>query len=421
VIVLPLVLLGLLVAPASAQMLRHGGEHGGEAAPAPLGGGTAVGRWSFAADRLGRGRANWRSMAVMHMAMHDTLNAAEPRFARWAPAAPDEPPADGAAPLVAMAAAAYQVLLAFHQEDAAEEADPLFRAALAAEPTGPALHAGVRLGAAIGLATAARHPAPTAIPQPFPEGLGEGEWRPSPPFLVNGLVGDAKPFLFESAAALRGPPPPPLGSPRYVAEAEEVRRLGGGRSAERSAEQSEAARFWAYQSSQRNFIHLAADLLQEQPLPGGAWAEARLMSQLAAALADSFIVAWDEKRHWARWRPATAVKLGGGGVAADPLWEPFLGTPPHPDYPSGHAADCAAGARVLEGVFGTPRGTVAYSAIDLRTPTTRRFPDFAAIAGECAESRIWAGAHFRAANEEGQRIGAIIARRALESVPALAR
>src|SRR5687768_17087576 len=58
VIVLPLVLLGLLVAPASAQMLRHGGEHGGEAAPAPLGGGTAVGRWSFATDRLGRGRAN---------------------------------------------------------------------------------------------------------------------------------------------------------------------------------------------------------------------------------------------------------------------------------------------------------------------------------------------------------------------------
>ena len=86
----------------------------------------------------------------MHIAMHDALNAAEPRFARWAPAAPDEPPADGASPLVAMAAAAYQVLLARHQEDAAEEADPLFRAALAAEPAGAAVDAAIRLGAAIG-------------------------------------------------------------------------------------------------------------------------------------------------------------------------------------------------------------------------------------------------------------------------------
>jgi PAP2 superfamily len=412
-----LVLLALLAPPASAQMLRHGGE----APPPPPATGTPVGRWSVAADRLGRGAANWRSMAVMHIAMHDALNAAEPRFARWAPAAPDEPPADGASPLVAMAAAAYQVLLARHQEDAAEEADPLFRAALAAEPAGPAVDAAIRLGAAIGLAAAARHPAPATLPQPFPEGHGPGQWRPTPPFLMNGLVGDAKPLLFESAADVRGPPPPPLGSPRSVADAEEVRRLGGARSAERTAEQSEAARFWAYQSSQRNFVHLAVNLLQERPLAGGNWAEARLMSQLAAALADSFVLAWNEKRHWAWWRPVTALNLGSEGVPADPAWRPLFGTPPHPDYPSGHATDCATGAQVLEGVFGPPGGTAAYTAIDLRTPVTRRFPTFAAISVECAESRIWAGAHFRAANEEGRRLGAAIARRALASVPALAR
>src|SRR5215218_8717570 len=102
-----LVLLALLAPPASAQMLRHGGE----APPPPPATGTPVGRGSVAADRLGRGAANWRSMA-------------------------------------AMAAAAYQVLLARHQEDAAEEADPLFRAALAAEPAGPAVDAAIRLGAA---------------------------------------------------------------------------------------------------------------------------------------------------------------------------------------------------------------------------------------------------------------------------------
>ncbi len=64
-------------------------------------------------------------------------------------------------------------------------------------------------------------------------------------------------------------------------------------------------------------------------------------------------------------------------------------------------------------------GTVAYAAIDLRPPATRRFATFGALSSGCAESRIWAGAHFHAANEEGQRIGAQVARQALESVPPL--
>jgi hypothetical protein len=123
-----------VIGPASAQMLRHGGEP----APPPPVTGTPVCRWSLAADRLGRGNANWRTMAVMHIAMHDALNAVEPRFARWAPATPDEAAPHGASAPVAMAAAAYQVLLARHQENAAEEADALFRAAVAAEPPGPA-------------------------------------------------------------------------------------------------------------------------------------------------------------------------------------------------------------------------------------------------------------------------------------------
>ena len=121
------------------------------------------------------------------------------------------------------------------------------------------------------------------------------------------------------------------------------------------------------------------------------------------------------------WRPVTALNLGGAGVPADAHWRSLFGTPPHPDYPSGHAADCATGAHLLEGVFGSSHGTVAYSAVDLWAPTTRRFLTFAAVAGECAESRVWAGAHFRAAHEEGRRLGAVVARRTLESVPPLAR
>lgn len=406
--------------PAAAQM-GPGDMASAAGAEAPLAGG-AVTRWSLAADRLGRGAANWRTQAVMHKAMHDALNAAEPRYARWAPPASDEPPADGAAPLVAMAAAAYQVLLARHPEHAQAEADGLFREALREAPPSPAVDDGIRLGASIGLATVARHPAPIALPRPFPVGFEPGQWRPTPPFLQLGLVGDDKPMLFagKDGAELRGPPPPGLGDDGYREAVEEVRRLGGAVSAERTEGQRSAAYFWAYQSSQRGFVHLATTLLAERPLPGGAWDEARAMSQLTAALADSFVMAWEEKRHFAFWRPVTAINQGSEGVAADPRWEALIPTPPHPDYPSGHSADCSTGARVLEGVFGTAAAPFDYPAVDAQPPASRRFATFADAADECGDSRVWAGAHFRFASEEGLRIGTVVAAKALKSVPPLA-
>lgn len=404
-------------APASAQM--GPGDMAGVTPGTTLGG--VVTQWTMIADRLGRGNVNWRTQAVMHIAMHDALNAAEPRYARWAPPAAAEPPAAGAAPLVAMAAAAYQVLLARHPEHAPAEADPVFRAALAAAPSGDAADAGIRLGAAIGLAVAARYAASAGLPQQFPQGTAPGRWRPTPPLFQTGLVAPARPFTMESAAEVKGPPPPPLGSPRYIAEVEEVRRLGGRISQQRTAEQREATFFWASQSSQRGFVHLAVALMAARPLPGGAWDEARAMSQLTAALADAYMVSWEEKRYFAFWRPVTAINEGSEGVPADPGWEALLPTPPHPDYPSGHSADCSTGARVLERIFGADLGPIEYPAVGTDPPVMRRFASLAAAATECGDSRIWAGAHFRAASEEGLRLGAAIAGRAVASVPPLPR
>src|SRR5580658_3618493 len=73
-------------------------------------GGDAVTQWTLIGDYYGNGGANWHTLAIMQMAMHDAGNAAHPVFGRWWPAAADEPAADGANPEVAMAAAAAQVL-----------------------------------------------------------------------------------------------------------------------------------------------------------------------------------------------------------------------------------------------------------------------------------------------------------------------
>ncbi len=42
----------------------------------------AVADWTITADRLGHGNANWRTLAIMHQAMHDAVNAAVPIYAR---------------------------------------------------------------------------------------------------------------------------------------------------------------------------------------------------------------------------------------------------------------------------------------------------------------------------------------------------
>jgi hypothetical protein len=399
---------------ARAQML---GPHSAVPPAGPQGG--PVTAWTVAADMLGGGGVNWRTLAVMHIAMHDALNAVEPRYRRIMPPLPDEPA--GADPTVAMAAAAYQVLLARHPEHAANVADFLFRDTLSRTPPGPAQDAGIQLGGAIALAAFARYTPSTTPPKPFPASEEDGKWRPTPPFRQAALVGEAKPFLFDTLDVAYGPPPPALGSPEYIAAVEEVRRLGDDRPRGRNQDQTTAAEFWGRQTSQRNYLYLGMSLIADHPLEGGMWDEARAMAMLTMALADSYILAWEAKRHWSYWRPITAINQGGHGVQADPRWYPLLPTPPHPDYPSGHASDCAAGAHVLDALFGHRLTSVSYTAHDLRGTPSRTFPSLPASAEECAESRLWAGAHFRPANEEGLRIGRAIARRALEVVTPLTR
>lgn len=381
---------------------------------ADMRGGRVTG-WTFAANQVTGGPHNWRTLAIMHIAMHDALNAARPRYARIM--AGDLPEVGDADPLLAMAAAAYRVLLERHGEQAPLFADPLFRHAVAQTPPGSSLAAAQALGDAVGRMAVERYRPVGQTPMLFPASDQPGLWRPTPPFGYS-VVSENRGFLFTDLSVPRGPAPPGLGSAAFVAAAREVQRLGGARSTDRTPDQTEAARFWNLQNSQRGFLFLASRLIAERPMPGGVWAEARAMALLSMALADSYIVAWDMKRHYSFWRPYTAITEGGGGVEADPAWEPLLITPPHPDYPSGHAADCGTGAHLMQALFPDHPGPVRYVAVPDPAQPAREFPSFQAAAEECANSRLWAGVHFRFANDEGLRLGRSIAEAALRAVPA---
>ena len=183
-----------------------------------------------------------RIYAVMHLAVHDALNAIERRSQPYAFRPGRTLP--WASPDAAVAAASRDALVALIAElpgdfatacapgIARVEAD--YATAVAAIPAGGEKAAGLRLGraaAAAILAIRARDgaaEAPLADPD-FPQGTRPGEWRftPGSTFAFLPTWGGVTPFVLRDAAQFRPPPPYPLGSKRYADDFNEVKRLGG--------------------------------------------------------------------------------------------------------------------------------------------------------------------------------------------------
>jgi hypothetical protein len=403
-------------------------------------GGDAVTEWTLIGDYYGNAAANWRTLAVMQMAMHDALNAAHPVYGRWWSAAAGEPAADKANPEVAMAAAADEVLALLHPDRDAETA-AAFATIMARYPDDDAKAAGINLGKAIGRAAVERRAGDGFDNVRFFHGDdGAGRWRPTPALFATSPTNAIRPFLFTAVSEVPAVPPPTVGSPEYLKELAETRSLGALHSSERTADETADAFFWAHQTSQRGFVDLAVRLLAAHRPLGGVYAEARIMAELTAALADSAIITWNEKAKYSFWRPVTALRTqSADGVA----WTPLIETPPFPEYPSGHATDCYVGAGVLDAAFPNLTGTLVYLSSSHTEPLSgnaalpstiygmgqhaqselveapggseRRFSSLSAAAENCANSRIWAGAHFSAADVESKRLANIIVRQALST------
>jgi hypothetical protein len=125
------------------------------------------------------------------------------------------------------------------------------------------------------------------------------------------------------------------------------------------------------------------------------------------AMADGFIAGFADKYEHRFWRPETAIRAAveGGNplTAADPGWQPFLITPPVPDYPSTHTVLGWAAAEALITLFGDD---VPYNMTSLTLPgVMRRYRGFSRAAEENGLSRLYAGIHFRHAVNEGRRQG----------------
>ena len=409
------------------------------AAPA---GADPVTDWNIAAlEAAGAGGQNnvvsTRTLAMVHLAVHDALNSIERRYESYAHHGVAEPGAD---PAAAIATAARDVLTALvprygsaaQQARATELVERQYAATMASVADGPGRSRGVAAGrgAAASMLTVRERDGAFA-PSPYTPSTAIGRWRPTPnPTPANPPVpdpaaaagnqpamqpqwGQVTPFTLLTANQLRLPPPPALDGEAYARDYQEVQRVGGKASPARTADQAESVRFW-YEGSPQGWNRIAR--VAAEPRRLDAWEQARLFALLNAAMADGFIAAADTRYHYDFWRPVTAIRAGdtdgNAATSADPAWESYVNTPPMPDYPSTHSVLGGAAATVLGRLFGTDQVAFSVTSGAPFPGITRSFVSFSQAARENAESRILGGVHFRSACEAGLALGQRIGRRA---------
>ncbi|MFC5103074.1 vanadium-dependent haloperoxidase [Kibdelosporangium philippinense] len=282
---------------------------------------------------------------------------------------------------------------------------------LSAIPAGRAKQGGIAAGkqAADTMLAARKGDGRDVVGPPF-VGTQPGQWRPTPPSYTPSqgtAFGNIKPFLVPSAAKLRTAGPNALTSAAYAADFNEVKAYGGVTSTVRTQDQKEAAIFWHERPSVEYAMH--HQIAQTRGL--NAADAARMFAVAHLVGVDSLIGCFNDKYFWKTWRPVTAIHEaandGNPATTADPDWKPLLGTPAHPDHPSGHSCVSAGYGKALEYFFHTDN--ITFSAYSKDSGTTRHFTSFSQKLDEVIGARIWGGIHTRTADVQGAKIGKDVA------------
>jgi hypothetical protein len=352
-----------------------------------------------------------RSLAIMHLAMHDAANAVDPRYRRYAlatlPATRHKPDA-----AVAAATAAHDVLVALYpQPQAVALAKAGLEKTLLDAGVGPAIEAGTDLGKAAAAAVLTKRANDgSAGKETYVEGTRPGEYRFTAPFDFAAVPHWrwVTPFALTSAAQFRSNPMPALTSEQYRRDFDEVKRVGRKAAGDaRTIDETHYGAFW-YEFSDIGWNRIAR--VVSGSVKQDLRDRARTFALLNMALADSYIAGWDSKYHYNTWRPVTAIHLAGDDgnprTAPDASFETLLPTPPVPDLPSTHSVLGMAGAVVLADAFGSDRVAFSFaSSSAMPTNPVRSFRSFSEAARENAESRVKAGLHFRFAIDAGLAMG----------------
>lgn len=140
-------------------------------------------------------------------------------------------------------------------------------------------------------------------------------------------------------------------------------------------EQIRLAQYWGTGEATAKITAMIFGLAQKYRL--GSPHVARVLGYFHAAVNDTFVVAWFFKYLWDVGRPNQY----------DRNLPMVLPTPRFPSYPSAHATVAGCAEVMLSYFF--PRDSFRIKE----------------VMAECAESRLYAGVHFKVDNDEGLRLG----------------
>ncbi len=345
--------------------------------------------------------------AYVAIAAYDAVMAIE---GGYEPFAVDVDAPTGASPQAAVAVAAHRILENYLPGQEPGIIDPAYAASLATIPDGQGKTDGIAVGEAVANLLIAqrsddgfRAPTPPYVP---PNPPVPGVWIPTaatPP--IGPYLGEMRPFALKSADQFRPNGPPALDSKRWAEDYNEVKEIGSAGSTTRTAEQTEAARFWAQAPVQQARGAFRTFVLDHELDIVDA---SRFMAMMSVTYADGLIACFDAKWLYRFWRPITAIRAGGtdgnDATVGDPTWSPLLPvTPNHPEYPSAHSCITPAAGIVVARFLQTQN-------IDFTIPSLgggiadRHFDTPGDLEYDVANARVWGGIHFRSAVEDGTQI-----------------
>jgi hypothetical protein len=347
-----------------------------------------------------------RINAMMHLAMHDAVNAVYPVFASYKFTGRDA----AADPVAAAASAAYEVLL-HEMPERKSFLDSCLAVSLQDVKDGEKENRGVALGKQAAQAILQDRATDGAAQNPIvqiPVSTVPGVYQAVPPFDFQfaPFWENVKLFGLQSKNQFRPGAQPALNSAAYATAFNEVKEFGHINSTVRTTNQTDYARFW-YEFSEAGWNRIARVVTKNKEL--NLYEAARLFALVDIALADAYIAGWDAKNHYNFWRPYTAIRGaandGNDNTVADAGWEPLMPTPPVQDYPSTHSALGNAAATVLARLLGDNTSFTFPSPTAVPAFSVRGYTHFSKAAKENADSRVRAGIHFRFACDAGLELG----------------
>ena len=344
------------------------------------------------------------------LAIFEAVNAIDRRYETFL----GFPQADGTASQDAAAAtAAYKVLLKHYPANKAA-LDESYTLSMAQLGSGATIEAGKAIGEKAAEAAMNVNGVDPAIAQsPYRPLTTPAQWVATALPSLEPYWPAIKPWVMPSPAALRPPPPPALTSERYARDYEEVRRLGGKDSKERTPYQTLIARY-------RQAFDIAPSVRRATDMPGRSQVEnARFLTIYQMANDDAAQAMVVAKQHYEYWRPITAIRNGdkddNPATQPDPAWAPLISTPNFQEYPCGHCTLAGSIAEVMQQESGWKPGQgVRVGSLLNPTSVVQVLPDWNEWARQVSDSRMYGGVHYRFSNEAGEEIGRKAARMVIE-------